>query len=176
MTRGELERLLSALAAKEEADGGWRDRRWTQRIKEQLIQIGHRQDYMACASEIPDNAQEECQPDWPEWLYDVTWLDGHNDGAGERFTVYRVPLVAEIEWGNKGDVWDDFQKLPIARAELRVMIFNEHPDMGVDALVWQIEHFAGTTAGDSYLLASYNSQTRQFNVVEHEATGLPVFR
>ena len=175
MTRDELEAQLNTLAAQANADGGWNDGPWTQRIKEQLVRIAHGQDYMACAFGIPKNAPEECQPDWPEWLYDVTWLDGHYDGAAKRFTIYRVPVIAEIEWGNGGDVWDDFQKLPIARAGLRIMIFNEHPDMGADNLVWQIEHFAGTSKGDRYLLASYSSQTRRFNVVEHEATGLPLF-
>lgn len=111
MTRDDLEALLSILAAQASAAGGWNDGLWTQRIKEQLIRIAHGQGYRACASKIPDNAPEECQPDWPEWLYDITWLDGHDDGAGERFTIYRVPVVAEIEWGNEGDVWDDFQKL-----------------------------------------------------------------
>ena len=61
---------------------GGGDGQWTHRIKEQLIQIAHGQGYMVCASGVPDNVPEECQPDWPEWLYDITLLDGHNDGAG----------------------------------------------------------------------------------------------
>ena len=44
------------------------------------------------------------------------------DGIG---LIRVVPLVAEVEWGNEGDVWDDFQKLLAARAEERVMIFDE---------------------------------------------------
>ena len=78
-----------------------------------------------------------------------------------------MPLVAEIEWGNSGDVWDDFQKLLVARADVRVMIFDEHHDLAVEDLIDQINFFNGTMAGDHYLLASYNLANQYFNVVEH---------
>ena len=59
--------------------------------------------------------------DWPEWLYDVTWLKYEHEG--ERLLI-EAPSVAECEWGNKGDIDDDFEKLLLARAGIRLMIFN----------------------------------------------------
>lgn len=47
-----------------------------------------------------------------EWLYDVVGLK-----ATAEFLVRDVILVAEIEWGNERDVWNDFQKLPLVRAD-----------------------------------------------------------
>ena len=35
-----------------------------------------------------------------------------------------APLVAECEWGNKGGIEDDFEKLLLARAGVRMMIFG----------------------------------------------------
>ena len=57
-----------------------------------------------------------------EWLYDFTCLEyKHNDDGG---WLKGIPVVAECEWGNKDCIGDDFQKLLLARADVRVMIFN----------------------------------------------------
>ena len=47
-------------------------------------------------------------------------------GIGRRGT-YEVefPLVAECEWGSQGLSEDDLQKLLVARATLRVMVYNQ---------------------------------------------------
>ena len=64
--------------------------------------------FSVCASNV-DSA------DWGEWLYDVSWLHGKR-------WLRSVPMVAECEWGNFGDIEDDFQKLLVPRASLRVMV------------------------------------------------------
>lgn len=74
-----------------------------------------------------------------EWLYDVTWLDYDSEH------LLSVPLVAEIEWSKEPDEIDhDFQKLLVARADLKLMIFAGPPprtEAIFDRMVRQIEAF-----------------------------------
>ena len=58
-------------------------------------------------------------------LYDVTWLKHEND------ELVDAPLVAECEWGNKRDIEYDFEKLLLARAGVRLMIFDEPISKGM---------------------------------------------
>ena len=71
-----------------------------QRVKEELVRLGRCKGYKTCTSGVANKTGNT----WGEWLYDVVWLK-----ATDNFTVCDVPLVAEIEWGNEGDIWDDFQ-------------------------------------------------------------------
>ena len=71
-------------------------------------------------------------------------------------------MVAECEWGNFGDIEDDFQKLLVARASLRVMVCDGwwQPDDNegrstVDRLRQWIREFNGSRPGDTYLLIIY---------------------
>ena len=162
MTLEDLEGVLNRLGAEAKAQDGWQRERWTRSVKKELVRSGRENGYRTCASGIPDNAPAACRPDWGEWLYDVVWLDAPDQG----FSVNSVPLVAEVEWGNEGEVWDDFQKLLVARAHVRVMIFDEHPGL-VERLTQKIERFTGSATGDRYLLASYSEY--RFSVTEHEA-------
>ncbi len=54
-----------------------------------------------------------------EWLYDVTCLR-----YGDDEYLKEVPLVVESEWGDEHEIFDDFEKLLLCRADLRLMIFN----------------------------------------------------
>ena len=54
-----------------------------------------------------------------EWLFDVTCLNYD----GDHFE--KVLLVAECEWEpNAAGIFRDFRKLLVARAEIRVMVYN----------------------------------------------------
>ena len=168
MTPEELEALLNHLGARAKADEGWQRSQWNEGVKQELVRRGRENGYRTCASGIPDDAPAACQPDWCEWLYDLVWLDAPD----QMFAVNRLPLVAEIEWGNEGDVWDDFQKLLVARADVRVMVFDERRGL-VERLTRQIELFTESVAGDRYLLASYVDY--RFTVVEYKVSDLPTF-
>ena len=76
----------------------------------------------------------------------------------EQDRVKGVPLVAEIEWGNRGDVWDDFQKLLVARAGVRVMIFDDHAGL-LEELREHVRQYRN--GGDRYLLAQYRTAQAQ---------------
>ena len=120
------------------------DGEWTRKVHTALAIAGKHFDYQVAASRVPDEYR-----DWGEWLYDVTWIDRWMD---ER-TRWSVPMVAECEWGNEGDVQDDFGKLLIARTALRVMIYGHRPEP--ERLREWVDLFEGTEVGDTYFLATY---------------------
>ena len=89
-----------------------------------------------------------------EWLYDVTCLMYDGDDY-----LKKIPLVAECEWGDQDKIYYDFEKLLLARADVRVMVF--------DSKYWapdddKFEEFAKytckydhTQTGDTYLFAAW---------------------
>ena len=143
MTREELEDGLNGLVPEAFA-AEWGRPEWTRQTKKLLVRLGKEAEYKTCATreQVPEAT-------WSEWLYDVVWLE-----ATEDFQVNDIKLVAEIEWGNEGDVWDDFQKLPLARADVRVMIF-EGQSQFTEALQRRAILFEKSETGDRYLLARY---------------------
>jgi len=91
------------------------------------------------------------EPDFPEWLYDVIWLEYDGD------RIDRVALVAECEWGTEGDVVEDFQKVLVARATVRLLIYDAHRASDMTARLRQhIETFRESTPGDVYLVVAYD--------------------
>jgi hypothetical protein len=136
-------------------------------IKAGLCRLAPRFDCYVCAGQC-NNA------DWPEeWLYDLLWLRVHQ--TEDKTTILDSPLVAEIEWASaldNGPIRHDFQKLLIARADLRLMIFRA-PDSKqgrtiVQELVEQIGTYAHTKRGDRYLFACYGTRTRCFEYREYQ--------
>lgn len=143
---------------------------WTQEILVSLGRLGQRRpdpDYFVCSHGFGDTGWLETK-NCGEWLHDQTWLD-YNWGITPR-QLKRMVMALESEWGNAGDVLDDFEKLLVARADLRVMIFQA-PD--ADALseifrqLTEAERRCETrVAGDNYLLCGYDNQRCRFDFRE----------
>jgi hypothetical protein len=107
-------------------------------------------------------------------MCDVVWWDSGKDGL-----LRSIPLAAECEWGRnkkdewKQDVWDDFQKLLIIRAAVRVMIFcadsRDRASSLVEELKQQIQCFDSSQEGDNkYLFASrVDEENPPFSVNEY---------
>lgn len=96
-----------------------------------------------------------------EWLYDFTCLEYNEE---DEWTVKRIPLVAECEWGTQEQINEDFEKLLLARADVRVMVFNGNyfrvqgkesiPTTGLDVFRRYIKKCEHTCTGDTYLFAA----------------------
>lgn len=99
---------------------------------------------------------------WGEFLYDVIWLQTVHD-RHDRNRLAHVPLVAEIEWAGREDVWYDFQELLIARADVRLMICNEHPDPSLVEVLRTHTVRVGCN-GDQYIVAQYRTRENRFIV------------
>lgn len=139
---------------------GWsRDSQWTDAIQQHMAKLGH--DYLCqvCAS------QSRCPTaDAPEWLYDHHWRIVTDDGC-----LTRIPLVMEIEWGFGAStifehVRQDYLKLIQARADLRVLVFQEDGiNKMTDRLIALAECFEGIQQGDRYLFAGWDWDTEQMH-------------
>lgn len=128
----------------------WTDEEWTKRIKTAFCAVGNRRHYLTCAAGVPN-------ADQGEWLYDVCWLEYNGDW------LQRMPMAAESEWGNRGAIEDDFSKLLVARASLRVMVCDTGylPEDAETLRQW-VHMFEGGQVGDSYLLIVYEWYENQW--------------
>jgi len=144
--------LKEAIAIANREKGG--NPGYTRAVKESLTGLGHELGYVVCASTCKG-------ADYHEWLFDLTWwIERKRPTGGTDFTD--MPLVAESEWEEnfEEEILPDFDKLTVARAWLRVMIF-QGPDSQTkmryfDGLRQRIRAFAGSQPGDRYLFAYFN--------------------
>ena len=146
-----MEAILRGFDEFEESEGvksGGGGTWWTKSIKDMLCCIGEELGLYVCAS--PKRGKYR---NWGEWLFDVSWLEWEGD-------LRSVPMVAECEWGDKGDIRDDFQKLLVARAGIRLMVcdagwFADVPGGTAGQLCKWIDAFEGSRLGDTYLLVEW---------------------
>lgn len=125
----------------------WDKKKATKAVKNKLSEIG--QDKFGCYVCASGVQTANCG----EWLYDVTWLEYDCDGS-----LVDAHLAAECEWGNSGDIDDDFQKLLLARASVRLMIFGGWDECGskrkLDWIANEIGNFKPSLDEDAWLLAA----------------------
>jgi len=148
--QGALKVAIATAKREERGDAGY-----TRAVKESLTGLGHELGYAVCASECKD-------ADNGEWLFDLTWVEERKLPAGGTDFI-DMPLVVESEWNEdfEEEILADFDKLMVARACLRVMIF-QGPDSQTkmhrfDELRERIRTFAGSQAGDRYLFGFLNT-------------------
>ena len=153
---------------------------WNKEVKTKLCEIGRgRFGYSVYARR---NEVDEAYRDNGEWLYDVTWLEYEKNARGELVNLVDAPLVAECEWGNKGDIEDDFEKLLLARTGVRLMIFDHNwAGVGskeiVEQLARMVREFNGSRAEDAWLLADWEQEDWSFRYfmidANHQAIPFP---
>ena len=133
-----------------EVDISERDTVWTKTIKTKLCEIG--QDRFGCKVGARDVDKDN--RDYGEWLYDVTWLEYERDGL-----LIDAHLVAECEWSDFEAIVEDFEKLLLARAGVRLMIFDGNYEPGskeiAERLAGRVREFNGSRAEDAWLLAAW---------------------
>ena len=124
---------------------GLPDGKWTSGVLTALAKAGKHFGYRVAASRVPDEHR-----DWGEWLYDLTWFDMDKNESWETKGHWSVPMVAECEWKSaKWEIQQDFEKLLIARAALRVMVYDGR-HLEPEKLCNWIDLFEGTRVGDTY--------------------------
>jgi hypothetical protein len=135
-------------------------RKWTGKIKKELVKLGHGDEYKFWVNAKAPGA------DWEhDWLYDVTWVrydkkpvsEMEDRRAGNR-KLGRLVLAVESEWIDT-DVVNDFEKLVVCRADLRVMIFNKFAKETVACAFQRLKSYVQANeqraAGDRYLLCCW---------------------
>ena len=137
---------------------------WTKVVKTKLCEIGREFGFKVGAGGV-DN------PGYGEWLYDVTWLEYERECDGLKWpapVLIEAPLVAECEWGNEGAIKDDFEKLLLARAGIRLMIFDardqSHSEEIARGLARMVREFNSSRAEDAWLLASWEGSNDDWSL------------
>ena len=133
---------------------------WGKAVKTKLCTIGRKFGCKVCARDV-----DKADRDYGEWLYDVTWLEYERERDGLKWphtALIDAHLVAECEWGNDRNneyIIEDFEKLLLARACVRLMIFNgfDQAKSGkiAERLARKVRGFKGSRAEDVWLLAAW---------------------
>ena len=112
-------------------DGGW-----TKAISTMLCELGQGFDYQVGARGLNFG--------YGEWLYDITWLEysrGWQPGPDNH--LIDAHLAAECEWGGLSAIKDDFEKLLLARASVRLMIYDGNQSPGTGAIAELLKKYIG---------------------------------
>ena len=132
----------------------------TEEVRNRICKAGDKQGYFAYGSGHR-GPEGYCRG---EWLYDIIWLDYHDNDL-----LRDVKLVLECEWSQdkykselgrtRSEIKDDFEKLLLARADLRCMIFKDESKQEAKAkigeLIDEVESFSKSEVKDNYLFCAW---------------------
>lgn len=174
-----IQEILEQFKRLEHEDvSGWSPQaRWTSEILTALCKTGR--DTFGYSVYASSRFVDKDHRTGKEWVYDLTWYEPDDSDR-----LKSIPLVAECEWKHLAEIIDDFQKILLARATVRVMVFDgKHSDDRargvVDKLCSWIEAFEGGQKGDTYLLIGYEEDGkdwwfRYFKVIAEDTGQKPV--
>ena len=160
LTKDELETALNALSVEAQSVGGWGNKKWTRKIKETLKLLAHAKD--ESIKVYGTGLGDDC---YSEWLWDVVWALWKSEDDSSPAHLDSLLLVVESEWGKYEDVIEDFEKLLVARADVRVIVYD---DLGrykerlfEGEFESRINSYRGTKTGDRYLFAFYRTKNEK---------------
>jgi len=151
-----IARELDGAIPEEEQRGILADESWTKRIKDKICDIGHRNGL--------EVRTEGCSlADAGEWLFHLVWVEKQADA--ERFIS--LPLAMQFHWGHHlKEIAADFEKLLVAKADHKVMVFQRSSPKEVrnlmTALEDRIRSFRPQSPDERYLLAGYSYEQQVF--------------
>ena len=132
----------------------WDTPRWTKELKTRIAKLPFARGLTAYSHEHPDG----------EWLYDLTLL------KQTKGSLDRCVLAAESEWGRRSDVSNDFQKLILARADYRLMIYEVFHEDDADRiardLIAEVANFESRAEGDRYMFAAWVQDRFRFYTLD----------
>jgi len=145
--------------------GRTKDSEWSKHLKEYIGSLGEKHGWDICASGCKGRFDNG-------WLYDLIWY--HEDPDTHLAEVY---LVLESEWRTpQSDIKYDFEKLLLAKATLKVMVFQGN-DRNISGLFNFLERgisaFQKRSADETYILAAFNNSTYAFDVRQFNGNGEP---
>ena len=131
----------------------------------------------------PEKDRFVCPQYFGEFLYDVVWLKYEIDynkkhlySADEftnhydRFKLIDSPLVCESEWGDFGEIKEDFEKLLLTRSKYRIMVFSiidqNQFNQYITRLTELILQYQSRQSGDRYLFCGTDEKARAFRFAQ----------
>lgn len=133
---------------------------WTAGVKNALCIVGRRFGHKYVNAVIndvllPQELQDEYQaPNFGEFIYDLSIQTEDKDGNWSNV------VIAECEWNDNAYIKEDFEKLVVGRATLRVMVYDNSYANPTDFIKW-IDLHQGNRPGDTYLLAAYQGSAEE---------------
>ena len=139
------------------------DTPWTEAVLSALCRAGNGLGLYTCAEKTPGARHGG-------WLWDCTWLDYEDDDPHK--PLRWAPMVAECEWkASRSEseylkaILYDFEKLLVANAPLRVMIFEKTPEFEssriAKELLCRVLHMEAVATNEvRYLLAAWEQFKR----------------
>lgn len=146
-------------------------------IKYNMVKLGHELGYKVYANGLTEAQKKEQFENYKfinrEFLFDIHW---YKDEKNKYYMPKKISLVAESELGDrrKGDqsklknpaVMFDFQKLLVANAELRLLIFKAKNQIELDELEEYFEKAITTykllEKGSIFLFVCFMHDTKEF--------------
>ena len=140
-------------------DDGFGKPEWTAGVKNALRVVGHHFSYNVNAtiekSLLPQELRETYrEPEYGGWLYDLSIQEVTDDGS------WRNVVIAECEWGGWKAIEEDFEKLVVGRAQLRVMVYDSSYATAKDFIGW-INRHQDNGLEDTYLLVAYEGSAEK---------------
>lgn len=140
----EFKKYASNKANQQKSDG-----EWTHDLKVILQKLGDKLLYITCASGFKKSVESE-------WLFDLTWYKQ----VDKRL---EIGLVMESEWlPSIDEIKHDFQKLLIARADHRLMIFTSPNKESFIKRIGEfevaIQEFEYSLKGDRWLFIAFDNK------------------
>jgi hypothetical protein len=149
----EITESLKTVPSKCEGRG---DDGWTGAVKSVVITVAKQfGKENKVATTLPKGCDQQLRQkvDDGEWLFDLTWYQEEHE-----WRMRRVVLVMESEWNRGPDEQrTDFQKLLVAKAEIKLFVFQENTEDDVsskaDGFVEMINAFDDGSPKEIYLFA-----------------------
>ena len=117
---------------------------WTAAIKDCMYTVGDNEGFGVCPALSHQNKEE--------WLYDLIWYKNTDNHTH----LKEIILVLESEWDSTPEaIRRDFEKLLVAKAPIKVMIFEKHWIGTLDFLKTGIEIFEQKNNEEVYILAEF---------------------
>ena len=137
---------------------------WTGRIKTAIAELGYERHYSVWGSGLTE--KEDTATDGrvvnQEWMFDLAWINYSGRGLTRKMNSLPLAMESELpidtERLKKEKVLDDFEKLVISHAALKVMVFQVNKICQAEDQFGRLEHqaqlFNSQNPASSYLLAA----------------------
>ena len=156
----QIAHVLDGVSAEDRKRGGLQNGEWTGLIKERLCALGQSLGYGVDAAKCKGADHDEC-------MFDLIW-------AADKEEFREMPLAMECVLStNCDDIFKDFEKLLIAKAQHKLFVFQQCNDKEVTRVTKDLSaearKFRPKLPEERYMLAGWSSERRSF--IYHVVTG-----
>ena len=157
ITLADIQRTIDGVAELANRNRWKSNAQWTRAVNNGLCRLAQSKGLDTCARSCASAR-------WREYLFDVLCLETRDsDVEGQPQEYLDSPLVVECEWGNRACITHDFEKLLLARADVRLMIFQASGAKRAEAIIEHLLNYVRvyrrSATGDRYIFAVYCAST-----------------